>query len=357
MIKTLRITSIIVAVLAAVFVVFPAVFGVRGDEQIEGFLGSAGSIEEFKEARGDEDKDIGDQSSPLVREAEHFALYLNPPAKRERAAPAHGPTMPLRPAGAVSTKFELSGTSVYPSHPELSLALIDEPGKGLYWVRQGGKVGHLIIEQIEDGLVVVRDGQNTFKLVAERPEKRSLLKGASLEPIRAKPALSALDRPDVSVIHRMPDGRRRPPRSPADSGISAEEEAEREKVLAELEAMLMAIESGGADSQRGDEEDAAEIEGFMSDIKAMRVSAEEAEKLDDLGRELGDIDPTPDRGGVEPEPNQFEDDGIESDANLSEPDLGELDFNELDFNELDFNELDFNEPDFNELDFNEPNQD
>ena len=340
MIKTLRIASIVVAVLATVFAVLPVVFGVpplgvlwSSDEQIEGFLDSAGSIEDFKKARGDESKYVGNQSSPLVRQAEHFALYLNPPAKPARAAPAHRPTMPHRPAGLVSPKFELFGTSVYPSRPRLSLALIDEPGKGLHWVRQGGKVGHLIIEQIKDGLVVVRDGQRTFELVAERPEKRSLVKGASLEPIRAKPSLSPLDRPDVPVIHRMPDGRRRPPRMTA-----AEEKAEREKVLAELEAMLMSIESDRTDSQRSDEENAVEMEGFISDIKAMRVSAEEADHLGRLGRQLDDSDPQP----------QFEDDGTESDANLSEPDFNESDFNELDFNESDFNELDFNESDFNE---------
>ena len=136
-----------------------------------------------------------------------------------------------------------------------------------------------------------------------------------------------------------------------------EEEAGRKQILAELEAMLMGIGSDKADSQRSDEEDAAEVEKSMSDIKTVRVSAEEAEKLDDLGRELGDIELAPDRGGVEPEPNQFEDDVIESDANLSEPDSDESDFNESDFNESDFNESDFNEPDFNELDFNEPNLD
>jgi hypothetical protein len=178
MIKTLRITSIIVAVLAAVFVVFPTVFGVRSDEQVEGFLNSTGSIERFKEARGDENKDIGGQSSPLVREADAFALYLNPPAKPKRAAVSHRPARPPRPAGPVSAKFELLGTSVYPSHPELSLALIDEPGKGFHWVRQGGKVGHLIIEQIKDGLVVVRDGQRTFELVAESQREGSRRAGS-----------------------------------------------------------------------------------------------------------------------------------------------------------------------------------
>ena len=353
MIKTLRITNIIVAVLAAVFVVFPAVFGVRSDEQADRFLDSAGSIEEFKEARGDESKDIGNQISLLVREAEAFALYLNPPAKPKRAASARGPTKVSRPSGPVSAKFELLGTSVYSSHPELSLALIDEPGKGLHWVRQGGKVGHLIIEQIKDGLVAVRDGQSTFELVAERTEKRSLVKDASSPPSRAKPALSVSDRSDVPIIHRLRDGRRRSARRPADSARAAEEEAEREKVLAELEAMLMGIESERTDSQRSDEEDAAETGEFISDVKAMRVSAEEAQELDRLGRQLKD---------VEPASNEVEDDRIESDANLSEPDFNEPDFNELDFNEPDFNEpdfneLDFNEPDFNEPDFNEPDID
>jgi hypothetical protein len=201
-------------------------------------------------------------------------------------------------------------------------------------------VGHLIIEQVKDGLVVVRDGQRTFELAAERPEKRGLVKGSS-SPIRARPALSALDRPDVPGIHRVPAGRRIPPRSPEDSAKAAEEEeAEREKMLAELEAMLADIEAGRSGSEGDKEQAAEEIEGFISDIKAMRVNAEEAENLDRLGRRLKDVDES--EGQLPVEPNQVEDYEIDSDANLSEPD---------------FSESDFNEPDFNEPDLNEPNLD
>src|SRR4030042_3544872 len=123
MIKTLRITSIVTVVLAAVFFVFPAVFGVRGDKQREQFLNSAGAIEQFKEAKGGKSENRGRETSPLVKQAEAFALYLNPPPK-----PATEPSMSRgepRPK-AVSPKFKLVGTSRHELQPEMSLALIDE---------------------------------------------------------------------------------------------------------------------------------------------------------------------------------------------------------------------------------------
>ncbi len=150
MIKTLRITSIIAVALAVVFFVFPAVFGVRSDEQLEQFLNSAGVIEKFSKAKGKESTKSESQISPLVKQAEAFALYLNPP-KPKKAPPTRRtdrPSIIPRPPAPVSPKFKLIGTSHYASHPELSLALIDEVGKGLRWVRQSSKLGHLIIEQV-----------------------------------------------------------------------------------------------------------------------------------------------------------------------------------------------------------------
>lgn len=47
MIKTLRITGFIVAVLAAILLTFPAFFGVRNNEQMEQLLKSPGAVEEF----------------------------------------------------------------------------------------------------------------------------------------------------------------------------------------------------------------------------------------------------------------------------------------------------------------------
>ena len=312
MIKTLRITSIIAVVLAVVFFASPAVFGVRGDEQIEQFLNSAGVIEEFREAKGGKVEDRRHEISPLVKQAEAFALYLNPPPK-----PSTEPSVPRsepRPK-SVSPKFGLIGTSRYALHPELSLALIDEPGKGLRWVKSFSNVGHLIIEQVKDGLVVVRDGESTFELVAERPEKRSLLKAKS------------------SPGGRITDSK--PPVVDAEVQMSAEEEAAlaketeaaRKKILAELDAMQAEAEAAQADVEvsEGDsgpkaEEIAAARKRPVSDLETMRISAREARRLGRLGRKLKN---------VQVEPNRVEEGRAESDVNLIEPNLSSLKLNDV----------------------------
>ena len=100
MIKTLRITSYLAVVLAVVFFAFPAVFGVRGDKQVEQFLNSAGAIEEFRAARGDKIEGKRNETSPLVKQAEAFALYLNPPPKpKPKPSLAEAKRRP-RPAGS-----------------------------------------------------------------------------------------------------------------------------------------------------------------------------------------------------------------------------------------------------------------
>jgi hypothetical protein len=298
MIKTLRITSIIAVVLAVVFFVFPAVFGVRGDKQIEQFLNSAGVIEQFKEAKGDKVKDNRQEISPLVKQAEAFALYLNPPPEPKTEPSVSRPRSEPRPK-SVSPKFRVVGTSRHALHPELSLALIDEPGKGCRWVRQFSKVGRLIIEQVKDGLVVVRDGESTFELVAERPKKRSLLKKDSSSP--------------------LPQGRE------SSIQMSVKEETaltrEREKALAELDALLaemglvedfqMDVEPNEADLAPEDEEITEAKERQRSASQTMRISAEEAERLGRLGRGL--------KENVQRGPNRVEDDRTESNANLIEP--------------------------------------
>ena len=363
MIKTLRITSIMAAILAAVFLVFSAAFGVRSDEQVEEFLRSAGAIEEFNKAKGEKIAKSRSQVSPLVKQAEDFALYLNPPPKPKPRRPAREsrePSVTPKPR-AVSAKFTLKGTSYYPSHPELSLALIDEPGKDMRWVRQSGKVGHLIIEQVRDGLVVVRDGQRTFELAAERPEKKSLLKGPASGEMGSKSILTPSGKADGRITSRRTarmnagekaalakrrsrpkvppsgetDSKAKPVLAPLDKRdtkitrdgppqISAEEDAF-DKLVGELKAMRLGVESGKVDSEPSDEEDpldefvsklkalqmggeSGEIDSgrsdeesnalmdeIISELEAMHISAEEAKKLNHLGKELKDVEQEPDR--------------------------------------------------------------
>jgi len=356
MIKTLRITSIIAVVLAAVFFVFPVVFGVRSDEQTEQFLNSAGVIEKFNKTKGQKSPKSESQVSPLVKQAEAFALYLNPP--KPKTVPVtrktDKPMVTPRPTGPVSAKFKLIGTSYYASHPDLSLALIDEPGKGLRWVRQSSKVGHLIIEKVKDGSVAVRDGKRVFVLIAKRPPKKSLLKKRTPpSATSSKPTLSAPEKADARITSSKPPqpsteekaastlGKTdvgttssKPPQPSAEENaalvekIFAElenmqapvesdkkvpeysdeekaaimkEQAElAEKIFAELENMQAPIESDKKVPEYSDEEKAALMkeqaelaEKIFAELEAMHISAEEAKKLSDLGKKLKDNEQQP----------------------------------------------------------------
>jgi hypothetical protein len=182
MIKTLHITSIIIGILAAGLIVFGAVLGSDDNDEVDKILQSPGAIEKFKTAKGGKDSRSNNQTSPLVKEAEAFALYLNPPPKPEpktRSAPKpkKSATSTIRPTAPVSAKFKLIGTVYYPLSPKTSMALIDQPGKGLSWVRQGEEAEHLIFEQIKDGVVVIRDGKQTREIkTPERPEDQAIRK-------------------------------------------------------------------------------------------------------------------------------------------------------------------------------------
>ena len=177
MVRALRITSVIVVIVAVVLLILPAVFGVRSDPQIEEFLKTPDSVEKFTVAKDQRPAKDESQTSPLVRQAASFARYLNPPPPRA-AAQSEAPAQPqAAPMGPVSAKFNLIGTSFYATNPQMSLALIDEPGKGLNWVRQGNTVGHLTIEQIKDGSITVRDGARTSEMTVKVQESwRNLLK-------------------------------------------------------------------------------------------------------------------------------------------------------------------------------------
>ncbi|MHC4292760.1 MAG: hypothetical protein ACYSTX_00565 [Planctomycetota bacterium] len=168
MIKTLHITSIIIGILTISIIAFGSFLGDDTDEEAVKFLQSPSAIEKFNAAKDKRVSKRGIETSPLVKEAKAYALYLNPPPKPESktksATRTNKKAKPKRPTAPVSTKFKLIGTAYYPLNPKASMALIDQPGKGLSWVRQGKKVEHLIFEQIKDGVVVIRDGQKTREM-------------------------------------------------------------------------------------------------------------------------------------------------------------------------------------------------
>ncbi len=284
MIKTLRITTIVAAVLAVIFFVLPIVFGGRNNEEIEQFLNSASVVEKFNESAGNKAKASQDQTSPLLTQAEAFAKYLNPPPKPKistSATPKPGVSQP-KPRGPVTTKFKLVGTSVHESNPELSLAFIDEPGKGLRWVRQGNQVEHLTIKQVKDGLVVIQDNQRTYEIATQQKPERSLLEGSS--------PVSTVEGSRIPSSITTPTGMPTPP--------SPEQTAALEKFL----------ESISADTE-ADKEDSTQIEKLFKELGAMRISEDEAEKLQRLPKELdtqqSKVLGTPSGEGLTEDPNQL----------------------------------------------------
>ena len=137
MIKTLRITVIVTAIVAAVFFVLSAVFGLRHDTGKEAFLANPGVTAIFKDAANEPTTEA---DNPLVTQAQLFALRINPPKPVEQVS-----TVAQKPVE--TPKFRLLGTSVYPDDPNRSMALIDEPGKGVHWVVPSDKIGHLTVTQ------------------------------------------------------------------------------------------------------------------------------------------------------------------------------------------------------------------
>ena len=292
MIKTLRITTVTAAILAAGFFIFSVIFGFRGNErdwQIEEFLHSAGAVESFSETIGQKGSENGGGISPLVKQAGVFALYLNPPEPKtpKKTASANRKSSPRRPERAVSAKFTLIGTSFYPLHPELSLVLIDQPGKGLRWIRQSGKVGHLVIEEVKNGSAVIRDGQKTFEMAAKMPVKINLLKsppGQNDIPESVLPSSITVGA-DVAGRGWQPEKVSNP---------------EEEAALALLVSKLQAT---GADA----EDNAATMEKLISTFKSERITEQEANSLGRLGEQLSS------------EPNQADFNEIEEAELSAEP--------------------------------------
>ncbi|MFB0552679.1 MAG: hypothetical protein ACETWQ_05115 [Phycisphaerae bacterium] len=316
MIKTLRVTSIAAAVSAVIFLVFfvfPVVFGVHSDEQLEESLNSPGVIEKFNKTMGNKAKTGQDEVSPLVQQAGAFALYLNPPpAKTPRTAT--GRTAGITRGPAAPPKFKVIGTSYYKDRPELSMALIDEPGKGLRWFRQSSEVGHFLIEQVKDGIVVFKDGKGTFEQQAEQKPELSLLEGDSAASsqtgasgrtdVSSQTSVSSRARSEAGSKAILPASRKAGTSiagaiSKAPRPRGSAEEAEFQELVERLRQIQRSFKSDKAGSGPSAKEKAEMMEKVISEFKSSRLSTEEAERLSILGKELKKVLEGPESTGPE----------------------------------------------------------
>ena len=200
----------------------------------------------------------------------------------------------------VTPKFKVIGISFCENHPEMSMALIDEPGKGIHWVKQSTSVGHLLVEQVLNDLVIVKSGTETFKLIPEReqPESKGKSPVTGKSNATKKPAGSSASRA-LSSYNRNRNIVKRVPTKSLPSKQDAEKKEELEKLYKDLRELKN--NSDIADSELTEEERTQQIEKIISSFKASYVSEEEAKKLDDLAEQLKDEESEPNSADIEEE--------------------------------------------------------
>ncbi|UCF16560.1 MAG: hypothetical protein JSW59_03690 [Phycisphaerales bacterium] len=277
MIKTLRITSVLAAIAAGVLIyyfIIPMVVGADGDERIDKALDAATVVENFREKKGPNRSPKGD-ISPLVEQALAFAGHLAPGRVVQPRMGVSGTSRQPRPP--TTPKFKVFATTYFAGNPALSQALIDEPGKGRYWVRQSSMVSGLLIEQVKDGAVVVKSSKDTYELEVESNPQAAAVK-------RTSPA-------SKSITGRSPTKRYSPTHSRSASGVSrtptrpspqteGSEISEREKAADDLVKRLRVLQEGrtGADKER--------IAELISTFQSKVVGAQSNESPENSGKKV-----------------------------------------------------------------------
>ena len=303
-------------------------------EQIKQFLSSPGAVEQFRTEKSKQSKEQAEQDSPLVKEARSFALYLDPPPPPPPPPSVNNdgqPTVVVKPK-ALSVTFTLTATCYSSIDPNLSLALLDEPGKGCRWVRQSGKIGRLSVEQIKDGAIVVTDGQTSTELFSKKIERVSLLKNKpnsgianrgsdtiSTTEILPPDAAAAVPAPLASPAGEIPV--QLPPPAPdpnvanpiVETPATPMSKEEEERALKELEDFARAATEANSlgdvngvnkdpnhvndpnkakdsnsakDSGKVKDSNAVKDSGKVKDSNPARVTPNEARRLKKLGRAL-----------------------------------------------------------------------
>jgi len=305
MVNTLRITSVVAVLIASVLLVLVvgpesmlpqvlAKFAMGGDEEIERILDAPGVVDRFRENQGTQNQIRKEATPPLVKQAEVFAGIItprkpvSPVAKTGSRGGVRRPPV-IKPV-PTSAKFNLVGTAYSASDPEASFAYIRLADDTYQWVRKGDEVGHLQVKEIKNCSIICWDGHSDVEMVADpAPETGSVLEasGASAAqsgvPIApAKPAEGRITGPPVP--RPWAPGR---PAAAANPNLRAKDRERMEELVGRIR------ESAGAGAAASPEDRAAMMKKLMAEFKSSRVGAEEAESVEDLGRELNESQQTP----------------------------------------------------------------
>jgi hypothetical protein len=165
--KFLQIIAVL-AMISSIFVLARCISQLLNDAPEVKYASGPSIRDRFLEIVEHSEKNNQVATPPLVRQAEAFAMYLNPPeppksSETEVSSSSRQTISRINPV-ELSPKFTLTATSYYRSKPQASMALVWEPGIGFHWIKQGSKLGHFIIDKIERGTVVYRNGSLQGKM-------------------------------------------------------------------------------------------------------------------------------------------------------------------------------------------------
>jgi len=141
----------------------------------------ASVAEQFEQADAYDRKNLRESVFPLVRQAQIFAAYLNPPPPPERKNSPHpegeaekvaAQAPAIRPP-STSAKFKLRGISYRPSRPRESMALIWEADSGHRWVKEGTQLGYTTIVEISASEITYRMAEQVYTMLVDAEDGAS----------------------------------------------------------------------------------------------------------------------------------------------------------------------------------------
>jgi hypothetical protein len=170
-------------------------------------------------------------------------------------------------------------------------------------------VDHLLIEQIKDGLVIVKNNEETFELeIQKESQPRPTGKQSTASSLKKSSPSSV--KPKSSAFNRAASNIRRTRSVPQKTPRSGSDEEKMGQLVDKLKDLQQNSPSGKTDSEIDQEERSARIQELISKFKSTRVSAEESKKLDNMGEELK---------GIQKDPNSSEPKANKSKGKVSPP--------------------------------------
>jgi hypothetical protein len=282
MIKTMRITGFVAAAITLGLLIFISARSMAANDKVENLLKIPGAAEQFQANLAGKKDTSGEQETPLIKQAKEFALRINPPPPPAPVIKAPVPDAP-RPQATISAKFKLIGTSYHIGDANDSWALIDEVGKGLHWVKQGSKVGYLIVEKIGDGAVLINDNGKTYELTADRAKKPDLVKSYTGKLENDKPVIVLTPPPPVQNAVAGPNNVQTPAPAPVPE-LSPEEQ--RKQAQENIEWLKKIQQDSNSGMSTGE---ANQLGGLGDLLKSLEKQAQQGVAADGNSPKITDV--------------------------------------------------------------------